>query len=100
MGSGTGSAWQDRALVELSSRYGLLAVRQIGSGVDDALQVFASISTSFGHVAGLGGRVFADGVFDSGDIVYAEPFEIFCRSLAAHCVAMADKASAVRSKVH
>jgi hypothetical protein len=92
--------WRDRALVELSSRYGLLAVRQIGSGIDDALQVFASISTSFGDVAGLGGKVFADGVFDSADHLYAESFETVCRSLASHCVAMADKAALVKSTQH
>lgn len=92
--------WQDRALVELSSRYGLLAVKQIGSGIDDALQIFAGISTTFGHVAGLGGKVFADGVFDADDHIYAESFEMFCRSLAAHCVAMADKASLVALKIH
>lgn len=92
--------WRDRALIELSSRYGLLAVKQIGSGIDDALQVFAGISTSFGHVAGLGGKVFADGVFDQKDQVYAESFESFCRSLAAHAVAMADRAAVVASKIH
>ena len=92
--------WHDRVLIELSARYGLLAVRQIGSGVDDALQIFASISTSFGDVAGLGGRVFADGVFDSSDIVYAESFESVCRALASHCVSMADKAALVKSNVH
>lgn len=89
--------WRDRALIELSSRYGLLAVKQVGSGVDDALQAFAGISTSFGLVASLGGKVFADGVFDHRDEPYAESFETFCRSLAAHAVAMADKAATVAS---
>jgi hypothetical protein len=92
--------WRDRALTELSSRYGLLAVKQIGSGVDDALQVFAGIATNFGLVAGLGGKVFADGVFDQKDHMYAESFESFCRSLAAHAVAMADQASLIASKLH
>jgi hypothetical protein len=92
--------WRDRALTELASRYGLLAVKQIGSGVDDALQVFAGIATNFGLVAGLGGKVFADGVFDHKDHVYAESFESFCRSLAAHAVAMADQASLIASKIH
>jgi hypothetical protein len=92
--------WRDRALTELASRYGLLAVKQIGSGVDDALQVFAGISTNFGLVAGLGGKVFADGVFDQKDHMYAESFESFCRSLAAHAVAMADQASLIASKLH
>lgn len=92
--------WRDRVLVELSARYGLLAVRQAGSGIDDALQIFACISTGFGDVAGLGGKVFADGVFDSGDIIHAASFESMCRSLASHCVAMADKAAAVKSNVH
>jgi hypothetical protein len=92
--------WRDRALTELASRYGLLAVKQIGSGVDDALQVFAGIATNFGLVAGLGGKVFADGVFDDKDHIYAESFESFCRSLAAHAVAMADQASLIASKIH
>jgi len=92
--------WRDRALTELASRYGLLAVKQIGSGVDDALQVFAGIATNFGLVAGLGGKVFADGVFDQKDHMYAESFESFCRSLAAHAVAMADQASLIASKLH
>lgn len=92
--------WRDRALTELASRYGLLAVKQIGSGVDDALQVFAGITTNFGLVAGLGGKVFADGVFDDKDHIYAESFESFCRSLAAHAVAMADQASLIASKIH
>uniref|UniRef100_A0A7C2AWA1 Uncharacterized protein n=1 Tax=Pseudomonas graminis TaxID=158627 RepID=A0A7C2AWA1_9PSED len=92
--------WRDRALTELAGRYGLLAVKQIGSGVDDALQVFAGIATNFGLVAGLGGKVFADGVFDEKDHIYAESFESFCRSLAAHAVAMADQASLIASKIH
>lgn len=92
--------WRERALVELSSRYGLLAVRPVGSGATDALQVFASISTGFGHVANIGGQVFADGAFDHNDLQHAEGFEIFCRSLAAHAIAMAEQAAAIKATAH
>lgn len=87
--------WRERCLIELSSRYGLLAVRPVSAHAGDAMQVFAGISTSFGHVAGVGGEVFADGLLDHLDASNAGELESHCRALAAHCVAMADKASEV-----
>lgn len=92
--------WRDRAMIELASRYGLLAVRVVGAGSTDALQAFAGISTSFGHVANIGGQVFADGVFNGEDLHHANDFETFCRALAAHAVAMADQAAAIKATAH
>ena len=92
--------WRDRAMIELASRYGLLAVRPVGAGVTDALQVFAGISTNFGHVANIGGQVFADGVFNHQDAHHADDFESFCRALAAQAIAMADQAAAIKAAVH
>lgn len=92
--------WRDRAMIELASRYGLLAVRPVGAGSMDALQAFAGISTSFGHVANIGGHVFADGVFNHKDAHHADDFESFCRALAAHAIAMADQAAAIKQTAH
>lgn len=89
--------WRDRCLIELAGRYGLLAVRQIGTGPCDALHVFAGISTSFGHVAGIGGDIFADGLFNQHDAQHAEGYESWCRALAAYAIAMADQAAAIKA---
>jgi len=92
--------WRDRAMIELASRYGLLAVRVVGAGANDAMQVFAGISTAFGGVASIGGRVFADGVFNEKDLPHAEDFEAYCRALAAHAVTLADQAAAIKATSH
>ncbi|WP_286974975.1 hypothetical protein [Pseudomonas sp.] len=89
--------WRDRCLIELSARYGLLAVRPVSAHSGDAMQVFAGISTNFGHLAGIGGEVFADGVFNHLDASNAGAMENHCRALAAYCVAMADKAAQVKA---
>lgn len=89
--------WRERCLVELSARYGLLAVRPVSADAGDAIQVFAGISTNFGHLASVGGEVFADGLLNHLDASNAGELESHCRALAAHCVAMADKAAQVKA---
>lgn len=89
--------WRERCLVELSARYGLLAVRPIAADHGEAIQVFAGISKAFGQLAGVGGEVFADGLFNHLDASNAGDMETHCRSLAAFCVAMADKAAQVKA---
>ena len=84
--------WRDRALTQLSSRYGLLPVRQCGMNPGDAMQVFAQLSTSFGQAAQVGGVVFADGVLDARDAEHAPELAQWCRQLAAAASAMAERA--------
>lgn len=90
--------WRERCLIELAGRYGLLAVRPIGiAGMCD-LTAFSGLVGHFGDAAGAGGQILADGRIDQSDAHHLKDFALSCRALAAHAIAMAEKAERVRAE--
>lgn len=90
--------WRERCLIELAGRYGLLAVRPIGiAGLCD-LTAFSGLVGHFGDAAGTGGQILADGRIDQSDVHHLKDFALSCRALAAHAIAMAEKAERVRAE--
>lgn len=90
--------WRERCLIELAGRYGLLAVRPVGiAGLCD-LTAFSGLVGHFGDAAGTGGQILADGRIDQSDAHHLKDFALSCRALAAHAIAMAEKAERVRAE--
>lgn len=91
--------WRERCLIELASRYGLLAVRAVGLDGVCAMTAFSGLVGHFGDAAGAGGQILADGRIDNIDAPHLPGFALSCRALAAHAVAMAEKAEKVSAEI-
>ncbi|WP_054908768.1 hypothetical protein [Pseudomonas sp. NBRC 111135] len=91
--------WRERCLIELAGRYGLLAVRAVGVDGVCAMTAFSGLVGHFGDAAGAGGQILADGRIDHIDAPHLPGFALSCRALAAHAVAMAEKAEKVSAEI-
>lgn len=91
--------WRERCLIELAGRYGLLAVRAVGIDGVCAMTAFSGLVGHFGDAAGAGGQILADGRIDNIDAPHLPGFALSCRALAAHAVAMAEKAEKVSAEI-
>ncbi|EPO9976601.1 hypothetical protein ACUJC9_006076, partial [Pseudomonas aeruginosa] len=80
--------WRERALLELSGRYGLLPVRPVVAEGMDAMKVFGALMRRLGDVAGVGTRVFDDMVLDARDGQFLPDLINALDSTAAKCTTL------------
>jgi hypothetical protein len=87
--------WRERCLIELASRYGLLAVRPVGVEGMGPMKVFSGLMGRMGEVAGLGAKVFDDLVINEQDAEHLPGLIGGLRALSAKAETLAAAAEKV-----
>lgn len=89
--------WRERCLIELASRYGLLAVRPASIEGMGPMKTFSGLMGRMGDVAGVGAQVFDDLVLDEQDACYLPELIAGLRALCAKASTLIDAAEQAKA---